>query len=183
MRGWTNIVDGVFGGIDELLGTVDKTKRMGYENLNRTPGATICRGLAQMLWIPVILRATYKMGCFVYYSIMGPSVGFTLYKHVESTNAHYLAGKKHLENNDYRQAIEHFTKGIEEGDVDSVYERMSIYLNSYEPKDTITSFRPKEKQLINILKKTSERCIRAEYLYYVCSVSGYHEKRNAFEAS
>ena len=34
MRGWTNIVDGVFAGIDELLGTVDKTKRMGYENLH-----------------------------------------------------------------------------------------------------------------------------------------------------
>lgn len=160
MRGWTNIVEGVCDGIDELLGTVDKTKRMGYENLNRSPGATICRGLAQMLWIPVLLRVTYKMGSFFYYSIRSPSVGFTLYKHAESTNAHYLAGKKHLEKKEYQLAVDAFVRGIDEGDIDSVYMRAWIWLKEMDYDDKM----PKNEIEI-LLQKASHTDIRAEFLY------------------
>ena len=192
MRGWANIVDGVFAGIDEFLGTVDKTKRMGYENLNRTPGATICRGLAQMLWIPVILRATYKTGSFVYYSIMSPSVkssslnrslvkspslGFTVYKHVESQNAHYLAGKKLLENKEYQLAVDEFVHGIGAGDIDSGYMRAWIWLKEMNYKETES----KDDMEIH-LKIISKKDIRSEFLYHETDtfISDWTTRRNVF---
>jgi TPR repeat protein len=175
MRGWANIVDGVLGGIDELIGTVDKTKRMGYENLNRTPGAIICRGLAQVLWIPVILRATYKIGGFVYYSIMSPSVGFKPYKHVESKNEHYLVGKKHLENKQYQHAVDAFTKGLEAGDTDSVYMRCWIYCEEMIYDDKIP-----ELEIKTLLEKISPTDIRAEFLYQNNFISDLDQKRDIY---
>lgn len=175
LKGWKTIYDGVM----DLYSTRDKTAQVGYHNLNRpSPTATICKGLAQVLWVPVVLRAVYRVLGFVYYSIHGPSVGFTLYKHVESTNPHYLAGKACQAEEKYQDAYKHFMKGIEENDADSAVAIEQMLNGRIEIKLSKSDFEKQE----SVLKSSYKTNLEAKFVMLLCFKNNYDFAQGAFES-